>query len=428
MAFAARREYGGVRIQFGLSSDGMLLRGWGACAVLTVVAGSSAFGQDTRADVIARQRAEKAAQLRPYKPTGLEKALLWFEDADPLTKIAPYNGAFVEYGYTGKPVGSGLAIGGGWRHDLLDRRARIVFEAGHSLRSYRMARVDFSLPRLFDGRVEVGVEGAYRYHPQEDFYGLGFATSRADRVSFLYRAPDLQGRAVVKPAGWLRGGLRAGWTGVSVGSGTDSRFPSIEERFTDASAPGLDEQPDYAYRDLFVTVDTRDQPGNARAGAYVGVNWRQYNDLDLNRYSFHRVDLDAQHFLPIFDKKRVLAARFQLMTTTAADGNDVPFYFRPTLGGGDTLRSAADFRFRDRNAAVLNLEYRWEAFSGLDMALFSDFGTVAPSVSALEFPDLRGAYGIGLRFNTYKAVFLRLDVAGGGSEGIRTFLKFSKAF
>jgi hypothetical protein len=62
------------------------------------------------------------------------------------------------------------------------------------------------------------------------------------------------------------------------------------------------------------------------------------------------------------------------------------------------------------------------------MALFSDFATLAPRLSDLEFAGIRGAYGIGLRFNTYKAVFLRLDVAAGGSEGIRMFLKFSEAF
>jgi outer membrane protein assembly factor BamA len=140
------------------------------------------------------------------------------------------------------------------------------------------------------------------------------------------------------------------------------------------------------------------------------------------------VDVDAQQFLPIFDKKRVIALRVQLLTTTAEAGQEVPFYFHPTLGGSTSLRSVSDFRFRDRNVLAMNVEYRWEAFSGLDMALFSDFGTVAPRVSELEFADVRAAYGVGLRFNTYKAVFLRLDVAGGGSEGIRTFLKFSKAF
>lgn len=378
--------------------------------------------------MLARQRAEKAAQLQPYQPKGLEKALLWVEETDPLTKIAPYNGFFVQYGYTGKPVGSGIAFGGGWRHDLFDRNARVVVEAGHSFRGYRMALVDFSTPWLLNEHFELGVQTSYQHQPQEDFYGLGFDTARANRVSYRFRAPAVEGRATVKPLDSLNAGVRLGRMNVSVGSGTDSRYPSIEERFVDAAAPGLLEQPDYLYTDLFATLDTRDQPGNARDGAYIGVLWRRWNDLDLERYNFDSVDVDVQHFLPIFDKKRVFASRFQLLTTTAGDGQEVPFYFQPTIGGSDTLRSVADFRFRDRNGLLANFEYRWEAFSGLDMALFSDFATMAPRLSDLEFGRIRGAYGIGLRFNTYKAVFLRFDVAAGGSEGIRTFLKFSTAF
>jgi outer membrane protein assembly factor BamA len=403
-------------------------RRWIGYALLSAITASPAYGQESRAGILARQRAEKAAQLSPYQPNRLEKTLLWIEETDPFKKIAPYNGFYIQYGYTGKPTGSGIAFGGGWRHDLFDRNARLVLETGHSFRGYRMARADLSTPWLLDERVELGVEGAYRHHPQEDFYGLGFATRREDRVSFRFRAPEVQGRAIVRPIDWLQTGVRFGRMNVSVGPGTDARFPSIEERFSEAEAAGLTEQPDYSYHDLFATFDTRDQPGNARDGVYVGVLWRRYHDLDLDRYSFHSVDLDAMHFLPIFDKKRVFAARFRLMATTAGDGHEVPFYFRPTIGGSDSLRSAADFRFRDRNAAVMNIEYRWEAFSGLDMALFSDFGTVASRLSDLEFAGIRGAYGIGLRFNTYKAVFLRLDVATGGSEGLRVFLKYSRPF
>jgi outer membrane protein assembly factor BamA len=392
------------------------------------VAAAPVCAQDTRSGILARQRAEKAEQLRPYEPNNLEKTLLWVEENDPLRMIAPYNGFYVQYGYTGKPVGSGIAFGGGWRHDLIDRNARLVLEAGQSFRGYRMARVDFSLPWLFDESFEVGIEGAYRDHPQEDFYGHGFATTLRDRVSFGFEAPEIQARAMIKPREWLNAGVRLGRMNVSVGPGTDRRSPSIAERFDDRSAPGLAIQPDYTYADLFATLDTRDQPDNAREGAYVSALWRRYDDLDLNRYDFHSVDVEAQHFLPIYDKKRVFAARLHLMATTATDGHEVPFYFRPTIGGSTSVRSAADYRFRDRNAAVLNFEYRWEAFSGLDMALFTDFGTVAPRFSALEFSRVRGAYGIGLRFNTYKAVFLRLDVATGGSEGFQAFLKFSKAF
>lgn len=395
---------------------------------LVTAAAQPARAQETRTDILERQRAEKAAQVQPYAASKLEKGLLWVEEHNPLTLLAPHNGFFIQYGYTGKPVGSGVGFGAGWRHDIFDRNARVVFEAGQTLRKYRMVRADFSVPYLADEKLEFGVEGSYRVHTQEDFYGTGFFTQRAFRTSFRYEAPGVEGRAVVKPAPWFNAGVRLGYLDVEVGPGEDSRFPSIEKFFDGRIAPGLLEQPAFLYGDLFATLDTRDSPGNARAGQYAGVRWRRYQDRDLGRYDFDGLDIDVQQFIPIFDKKRVFALRAQLATTTAGEGHEVPFYFRPTLGGSDTLRSYADFRFRDRNMLAINVEYRWEAFSGLDMALFSDFGEVAPAFELLDIGDLRGAYGLGFRFNTAAAVFLRFDVAAGGSEGIRTFLKFSKAF
>lgn len=388
---------------------------------------TTAMAQETRTAVLERQRAEKAANVQPYQPGRLEKALLYVEQEDPLGKIAPYNGFYVQYGYSGKPVGAGLGLGGGFRHDVLDRRARFVVEGGASLSRYTMARVDFSVPTIAGGRGEVGVEASYRHHPQEDFYGIGSA-SLDDRVSFRFDGSRIESRAVARPVRWLALGTRIGYVDVSVGGGTDTRFRSIEELFTDREAPGLEQQPAFLYGDLFGAIDLRDQPGNARAGGYYGVAWRRYADRDLDRYSFRRIDADLQHFFPIFDKKRVIAVRGRLMSTKANAGDEVPFYFRPTLGGSDSLRSAPDYRFRDNHALFMNLEYRWEAFSGLDMALFTDWGKVASRVRDVNLRDLRRAYGIGMRFNTYRSVFLRIDVATGGGGGFRYFFKFSKAF
>jgi outer membrane translocation and assembly module TamA len=238
----------------------------------------------------------------------------------------------------------------------------------------------------------------------------------------------VQGRAVVKPADGLRTGVRFGRVAPTVGAGQDSRFPSIEERFSDADAPGLAQQPDFAYHDLFAVLDRRDQPGNPRSGGYYGLMWRRYSDLDYNRYDFHVFDADLQHFFPIFDKKRVFALRGRVVTLGAESGQVVPFYFQPTLGGSDSLRSARDFRFRDTNMLVMNIEYRWEAFSGLDMALFTDIGKIASARSDLDFTDLEHAYGIGFRFNTFRSVFLRIDVAAARLEVPRLFIKFKKAF
>ena len=105
-----------------------------------------------------------------------------------------------------------------------------------------------------------------------------------------------------------------------------------------------------------------------------------------------------RQFIPIFDKKRVFALQLAMVGTDADDGNRVPFYMQPTLGGGQTLRTSSDYRFRDTHALWMNAEYRWEAFSALDMALFTDWGKVAPKFSDLDFSDLEHAYGIGFRF------------------------------
>jgi hypothetical protein len=62
------------------------------------------------------------------------------------------------------------------------------------------------------------------------------------------------------------------------------------------------------------------------------------------------------------------------------------------------------------------------------MALFFDAGEVRRDWEDIGFGNLKTSYGVGFRFNTYKNVFLRFDVAMGGHEGVRKFTKFSSAF
>ena len=115
--------------------------------------GTIALGQTTRAETLEQQRSERAKQLDTYKPGRLEKLFLNADEGRLQRLIAPHNGFYAGYGYTYKPSGAGFALGGGVRHDLFDRRARVVVEAGQSFRNYHMVRGDFSLPRLAHGRL-----------------------------------------------------------------------------------------------------------------------------------------------------------------------------------------------------------------------------------------------------------------------------------
>jgi outer membrane protein assembly factor BamA len=386
------------------------------------------LAQDTREAALERERAEKAKQVEPYNPGKLERALLWYKEVDPVEKLAPHNGFYVQLGFQFKPVGSGLGLGGGYRHDLFHRNARIDLGAGITLRNYQMLLADFSLPYIADNRFELGVHALYRHNPQEDFWGIGPDSLYDNRVSYRVNFTNYEVRAIARPLKWLEAGTHVGWLSGSIGPGTDTRFPTIEDVFTDADAPGLAAQPNYRYADVYGAIDYRDQKNNARAGGYYSVTWRRYADLDFDLYNFREIDAVVQQFFPIFDKKRVFAVQGRLMSTTADDGQQVPFYFQPTVGGSTSLRSYNDFRFRDETGVYFNFEYRWEAFSALDMALFYDLGSVTPEVDDLRLSNLKDGYGIGFRFNTYKSVLYRIDIGFGGADGVRYFFKFSKAF
>src|SRR5918995_5152773 len=140
-----------------------------------------AIAQQTRQEVLEKQRAEKAQKLTPYKPGKVERWVLRFEN--PPFKLSPHNGFFVTYGYSHKPTGSGIGVGTGYRHDLFGRRARVELEGGMSYKNYQLLRADLSLPYLLRDRLELGVEATYHHHPQEDFFGLGPESLADNRVN-----------------------------------------------------------------------------------------------------------------------------------------------------------------------------------------------------------------------------------------------------
>ncbi len=104
----------------------------------------------------------------------------------------------------------------------------------------------------------------------------------------------------------------------------------------------------------------------------------------------------------------------------------MPFYYMPTLGGGDRLRGFREGRFTDNNSLLLTAEYRWEAWWPLDMALFVDAGQVADDESDLT-KNLEVTYGFGFRFHNTEAVVFRLDF-GFSDEGFIFFLRYTNVF
>ena len=387
-------------------------------AALLAAGPALAFGQETRAGAIEQQQAAKAQATHPYEPNAAERTLDW---AERIMLGAPQG----FYPWVGSVLsGGGLAAGPGYRHPFGDTASFSVI-AGWSIRSYKTVQANLHLPEVADGKVLFDVDLRWVDAPSVTFHGIGNDTLRGDRTTFELEPLTVGFTAAVRPVRLVEAGAGIDYLRVNTGAGTSA--PSIEERFSSVTAPGLGTNPAYARSRAYAQFDTRDSPGYTRRGVLLRADLSNYSQTSGSGSAFNRVDLDGRAFIPILRENWVIAFRALASMTDAADGEDVPFFLMPSLGGGSDLRAYSSFRFRDRNRLLLSAEYRWTPSEALDMALFYDAGKVSPDRSDLDFDGLKRSYGIGARFHAPNATFLRIEYARG-SEGGRLVFAASPSF
>lgn len=366
-----------------------------------------AFGQQSRADEIAQEQAEKSTRLRANTPNRAEQALDWFEDhfTDPNTLYLTFGSVYPSAGF-----GPGVA----YRRAMGD--ARLNLGGAISLKNYKLAHATLGFPTLLGNRLEVETRARWVDATQVPFYGLGNDTVKDDRVNYGLRSLNLEANVTLKPLSWYRIGGGIGWRHLEDGHGV-GRSPSIETEYSPLTAPGLASDTRYVHATAFTAVDWRESPGYTRRGGLYSITLNEYRDQN-ERFGFRRVDAEIAQFVPVLKEQWVLGFRAIAQTTVAESGQAVPYYLLPSLGGARTHRGYGDFRFQDKHLIVLNGEYRWLPSRVLDMAIFVDAGKVASTRSALDLDGLKTAYGIGARFHGPAVTPLRLDLARG-DEGIR---------
>ncbi|HXI27924.1 MAG TPA: hypothetical protein VNG89_05870 [Vicinamibacterales bacterium] len=133
-----------------------------------------------------------------------------------------------------------------------------------------------------------------------------------------------------------------------------------------------------------------------------------------------------QHF-PILRESWVISLRGLAETTFAKDGQEVPFFLLPHLGGGSTLRGFESWRFRDRNRLLLQGEWRIMVNRFMDTAVFYEAGKVASRAADLDLDGLQHDYGFGARFHTPFQTVFRVEVARS-VEGTRLVVSTTQVF
>lgn len=387
----------------------------------------------TRAEALRREREEKQQQVRPYEPTGLERAMDLGENR--IVPLLQRDGVYAKLGSL--TTGSGFAYGAGFRdRSLVNGQGSLDLWAAASLKRYWALEARVRYPLIAGDRLAVeGYARKYEY-PQEEYFGTGPDSRRPARAAFNLHGVTAGGTLVfdVSDALSLGGGFE--YLRPTVSRGRNDSLRSVEEVFRLQDLRGFGERHEFVRSLARVTYDYR-QPLNARRGGWYQLEFSRYDSrgsasgsaiTSAGVYSFNRTDLDLRQYVSFLAERRVLAGRVKITTTDPGRGAEIPFFLLPSLGGNDTLRGFRAHRFRGPHVILLQGEYRWEIWAGLEAALFYDAGKVAMRRSDLDFGSLERDYGFGFRFNTDNGVVMRVDAAFGSRDGKHLHVVFGGIF
>jgi hypothetical protein len=328
------------------------------------------------------------------------------------------------YTLYGKMIpGGGISGGLGYRRWYAHDRAFVDVSAQGSWRGYTTAQARFELPRLARSRLLVGAQARWQDFKQVDLFGEGPDSFLSNRSQYRIQSRVAGGYVTVRPTRTLAIDTQFGWLQPSIlepGGVFQRGFPDTRKVFTTDPVFALRGQPSFFHREISITSDTRDFPGHPTAGGVYRAAFAGYDDRGAEVFSFKRYEAEAARFVTLPRTGVVLAARGWLVASDAAEGQTVPFYFQPSLGGANNLRGFTDYRFHDRNLLLLNAEARVPMMTHVDAAAFVDFGNVSPHLGEV---DLRKhSYGAGLRLHSRRQTFARVDAATG-AEGWRLFVR-----
>lgn len=238
---------------------------------------------------------------------------------------------------------------------------------------------------------------------------------------------------------------------------TGQPSPSIEQLYTETTAPGLTTQPGFLQQGEGIRFKTKSAFLSDRLRLNYLALYQQFWAPADSQFAFQRLTTDLSHqyalhsttktYLPRYqngpdecsesvDKPACpaitenldgsLSFRFFLSGSFVPTGHVVPFYFQPTLGGSDingnaTLPSYQDYRFRAPNVMLLRETFEHSIWTlPIGFAFMADQGKVGLTRGDLgSNPWIHSfAAGLTLRAGGFPQVYLLF--AWGGKEGTHT--------
>jgi hypothetical protein len=332
------------------------------------------------------------------------------------------NGTYPEFGNL-VPGAGWISVGAGHRHWFRRDSALVETSAAISWHGYKMFDARYEAVKLKKSRLLVGTQLRWQDSGQVSFFGEGPDSLKENESQYRLRSTNLIGFGTFRPAERVAVSATIGWLKPLVlerGGFFQGTLPDTRELFGGNVVFGVPSQPAFLHMEASFTADTRDFPGHPLRGSIYRAAVSHYSDRDAGLFSFSRYEAEAARFIRLGGSPIVVALRGWVVGSDTGEGGAVPFYLQPSLGGQNSLRSFANYRFRDRNLLLVNAETRLPMTTHVDAVVFVDAGSVSPRFSDLSLA--KRSYGTGLRLHSRRQTFARLDLARG-REGWRVLFR-----
>jgi outer membrane protein assembly factor BamA len=174
-----------------------------------------------------------------------------------------------------------------------------------------------------------------------------------------------------------------------------------------------------------LTYDTRNNAFAPDRGMMLQFYFDHFASILGSDYQYTNFVIDLRRFIRVY-KGQVLA----LQAFGTFNAGEVPLRSLAYLGGANNMRGYYAGRYRDKNAGMLQAEYRIPLWWRIGAVGFGDIGNVGPELSDINLRHFKYSYGGGLRIalNQSEKLNLRLDygLAKGDSQGF--YLQLGEAF
>jgi outer membrane translocation and assembly module TamA len=401
---------------------------WLALALCALATPAFAQSAGTRAEEARTQRENKASTPAVVTASKVERLFNWVEAGPLFQQVSGARDGFgVRIG--GIEDGAAFALGPSWRAtNLFGGKVHLAASGAVAFIGDRAISAAISAPQLAAEHLTIGLHLDATHLAQERFYGRGMSAARANETAFSLEKREVVAGATLAVRDWLHLYGGGGTVRTNAADGHARAIPAIGTRFTRVDAPALGLTERFALTSLAASVDRREVPQNPRRGGRYHIAAHRYAAMHQSPHSFTRIDAELEQHLSAWKRQRLLTIRAFASTTLTAEGNDVPFYLQPSLGGSRLLRGFAADRFRDRSLLAMQAEYAWDLSPFVNAVVFYEAGAVGSSLRSIAVKDFRRDYGFGFRFGSARTVALRTDVAFGSGEGTRLTMRFNHAF